>query len=136
MKFLLLIFTFISTLSFAQTGGGTPPPAPSAPVYHMVEVMPQYPGGQDAMDAFIKSNMKYPRAAHENSKDGKVVIECIVNTDGSLSDFKVKTAIWPKLDEEAMRIVKLMPAFKPGSQKGKVVPVMISIPVNFVLPKD
>ncbi len=134
MKNLILsLFILFRMCSYSQQADSTHHPKPNAPVYRVVEVMPQFPGGQDSLNSFITTNLKYPRSARENSISGKVVIECIVDTDGSLTDIKVKTSVHPKLDDEALRIIKLMPKFKPGSQKGNAVKVIISLPVNFKL---
>jgi len=131
--FLVLALTF-SALSFSQKIDSLSKPKSTEPVYRVVQVMPEYPGGKDSLTAFIKANQKYPRAARENSKQGTVVIEFVIDTDGSLTDIKVKTSIYPKLDEEALRIVKLMPKFSPGKQTGKPVRVMQSLPIVFKLP--
>ena len=134
MKFLLAsLIIFLSMASSAQKADSLP--KPSAPVYRVVEVMPEYPGGTDSLTAFFKANLKYPRSARENSISGKVVYEAVVETDGSLSEIKIKTAVSPKLDEEALRLIKLLPKFSPGKQKGKLVRVMITLPVDFKLPK-
>lgn len=135
MKYLFAsLLLLLSIASFGQKTDSVPA-KPTGPVYRVVEQMPVYPGGADSMNAFISAHLKYPRSARENSISGKVVIEAVVETDGSLSEIKIKTAVSPKLDEEAMRLVKLMPKFSPGQQKGKPVRVMITIPVEFKLPK-
>jgi protein TonB len=131
---LFVVLISYSAISYSQHSDSTLRPRAAEPAYRMVEVMPEYPGGPDSLASFIKANLKYPRAARENSMSGKVVIEAIVEKDGSLSDIRIKTAVFPKLDEEALRIVKLLPKYNPGQQKGKPVRVIISLPVIFKLP--
>ena len=136
MRYLVLIAVLLSGhLSFGQKNDSVPP-KPSGPVFRVVEQMPEYQGGPDSLAAFLSASLKYPRSARENSISGKVVIEAVVETDGSLSEIKVKTAVSPKLDDEALRLVRLLPHFKPGKQKGNAVRVMTTIPVNFKLPTN
>jgi protein TonB len=135
MKYFVFVISLAcSTLTFSQKTDSLSKPASNAPVYRVVQIMPEFPGGKDSMNAFIKANLKYPRAAKENSKQGTVVIEFVIDTDGSLTDIKVKTAIYPLLDQEALRVVKLMPKYSPGKQAGKPVKVISSIPITFKMP--
>lgn len=102
-------------------------------VYDMPEHMPQYPGGADAMDAFIKSNIKYPAEAKSKKIQGKVYVQFIVEKDGAISEVKVRRGAHPLLDEEAMRVISLMPNWKPGSMRGKKVRVRYTLPITFSL---
>jgi protein TonB len=138
MKCLLVLSFFFFALisvSYGQTADSTAGPKPAGPVYRVVQVMPEFPGGKDSLEAFIKANLKYPRSARENKIEGTVQTEFTVETDGSLSDIKVKKAVSPKLDDEAVRLIKLMPKFKPGKQQGKAVRVIYSVPVTFKMPQ-
>lgn len=132
MKYLLLLAAIaFSSLTFAQKADSTTAPKSTAPVYRVVQVMPEYPGGKDSLTAYIQTHLKYPRSAKENRIEGTVVTEFTIETDGTVSDIKVKKAVSPKLDDEAVRLVKTLPAFKPGSQQGKAVRVIYSVPVVF-----
>jgi protein TonB len=134
MKFLLslILVTTISAFSFSQKTDSTASVSKSvAPIYRVVQVMPEFPGGKDSLSAFIAANQKYPRSAKENRIEGTVVTEFVVETDGSLSDIKVKKSLDPKLDAEAIRLIKSMPPFKAGKQQGKAVRVSYTLPVVF-----
>lgn len=102
-------------------------------VYDMPEQMPQYPGGADAMDQFIKANIKYPAEAKAKRQQGKVYVQFIVEKDGSISDVKIRRGSYPALDQEALRVISMMPNWKPGSMRGKKVRVRYTLPITFSL---
>lgn len=91
---------------------------------------PQYPGGEEAMQKFITDNLNYPTAAADNGIEGNVNLEFIVKADGSISSIKVVRMIDPYLEEEAIRLVRKMPAWEPAISNGAAVdmPVKITIP--------
>ena len=99
-----------------------------------VEVEPEPYGGAAAWAKFLQKNIHYPPQASENGVHGKVFLSFIVETDGHLSNIKVERGVGSGLDEEALRVLKLAPAWKPGIQNGHKVRVMYSIPINFVMP--
>jgi len=103
-------------------------------VYRTVEVEPEPYGGAEAWAKFLQKNIHYPPQAAENGVHGKVFLSFIVETDGHLSNIKVERGVGSGLDEEALRVLKLAPAWKPGIQNGHKVRVMYNIPINFVLP--
>jgi len=102
-------------------------------VFEIVEQMPEYPGGMMAMMEFLQKNMKYPADAEKQKVQGKVMVSFIVETNGSISDVKVMKNAFPSLDAEAIRVVKAMPRWTPGKQKGKVVRVHFSLPITYRL---
>lgn len=102
-------------------------------VYDMVEQLPEYPGGMPAMMTFLQDNMKYPEDAEKQKVDGRVIVQFIVETDGSVSDVKVAKQVFPSLDAEAIRVVQSMPKWIPGKDKGKVVRVKFQLPIVFRL---
>ena len=102
-------------------------------VYEVVDQMPEFPGGMMAMMEFLQDNMKYPADAEKQKVQGKVMVSFIVETDGSISDVKVMKNVFPSLDAEAIRVVKAMPRWTPGKQKGKVVRVHFSLPITYRL---
>ena len=102
-------------------------------VFEVVEQMPEYPGGAMAMMEFLQDNMKYPADAEKQKVQGKVMVSFIVETDGSITDVKVMKNVFPSLDAEAIRVVKAMPRWTPGKQKGKVVRVHFSLPIAYRL---
>ena len=100
-------------------------------VYSMVEMMPSFKGGESALERFISKNLKYPEEARKNGISGDVIIEFIVNADGSLSGFRILKKLGYGCDEEALRVIRLMPAWNPGKQNGRKVKTKMVLPVNF-----
>ena len=93
--------------------------------------MPQFPGG--SVQKWIAKNVKDPMIAQENNIQGKVFVQFVIEKDGSVSDVKVARSVDPSLDKEAIRVVKAMPKWKPGKQRGKPVRVSYTVPINFQL---
>ena len=100
-------------------------------VFFTVEQMPEYPGGMQAMIAFLQTNMKYPEDAAKQKVEGRVMVQFIVETDGSVSDVHVAKQVFPSLDAEAIRVVQAMPKWTPGKEKGQVVRVKYNLPIVF-----
>ena len=99
-----------------------------------IEVEPEPYGGAEAWAKFLQKNIHYPPQASENGVHGKVFLSFIVETDGHLSNIKVERGVGSGLDEEALRVLRIAPAWKPGIQNGHKVRVMYNIPINFVMP--
>ena len=97
------------------------------------EITPEYPGGDKARLNFLRENIVYPKEAKEKRIQGTVYVGFVVEKDGTLSDIKVLRGIGGGCDEEAIRIVKMMPKWKPGKQRGKEVRVSFTMPVRFKL---
>ena len=106
---------------------------PEHEVYQIVEQMPQFSNGEEAMMQYIAEQVKYPAEAKKSGVQGRVFVGFVVEPDGSLSDFKVLRGIGHGCDEEALRVVESMPKWKPGMQRGKAVRVQYLVPVNFML---
>ena len=102
-------------------------------VFDMVEQMPTFPGGQQELMAYLGKNIKYPTIAQENGTQGRVIIQFVVERDGSITDVRVARGVDPYLDKEAVRVVKSMPKWLPGKQNGKAVRVKFTVPVMFRL---
>lgn len=103
-------------------------------VFVVVESMPEFPGGQAALFKYLSENVKYPMIAQENGIQGRVICQFVVNKDGSIVDVEVvRSGGDPSLDKEAIRVIKSMPKWKPGKQRGKAVRVKYTVPVNFKL---
>lgn len=124
LMMLVLLFSF--TTSTAQT-------KKNDMVFDVVEVMPQFPGGQIAMMKYIMENMKYPEQAMKEGIQGRVAVRFIVEKDGSISDVKPILSVHPLLNKEAVRVVKSMPKWSPGKHNGKPVRVRFNLPVMFKL---
>jgi len=108
-----------------------PPVIETDEVEVFVEIMPSFPGGQEALMEFLRKYLKYPPIPEENGVQGRVIIQFIVDKDGSITDPVVAKGIDPYLDKEAMRVVKLMPAWTPGIQQGRAVRVKYTLPIVF-----
>jgi protein TonB len=102
-------------------------------VFDVVEQMPQFPGGPQALFEYLSKNIKYPVVAEENGIQGRVIVTFVVERDGSITDVKVAKSVDPSLDKEAMRVVKSMPHWIPGKQNGAAVRVKYTVPVTFKL---
>ena len=102
-------------------------------IFQIVEEMPAYPGGEQKLMEFIAKGIKYPQIARETGIQGRVFVGFVIEPDGSVSNVKVLRGIGGGCDEEAMRVVKSMPKWKPGKQRGKAVRVSYMLPVNFKL---
>lgn len=101
-------------------------------IFEVVENMPEYPGGQAALMEFIAQNLQYPTVAKEAGTQGRVIVQFVVERDGSITNAKAVRSV-PSLDEEAVRIINAMPKWKPGMQRGKPVRVKYTLPVMFRL---
>ena len=102
-------------------------------IFEVVENMPDFPGGQAALMQYLAKNIKYPTIAQENGTQGRVIVQFVVNRDGSIVDAKVVRSVDPYLDKEALRVINTMPKWKPGMQRGKPVRVKFTVPVMFRL---
>ena len=105
-----------------------------SPVFEVVEQMPEYPdGGMAGLMKYFKENIRYPEAAKKAGTQGRVIVQFVVNKDGSISDAKPLRSVDPALDAEAIRLVNAMPKWKPGMQRGEAVTVKYTVPVKFSL---
>lgn len=102
-------------------------------VFVVVEEMPSFPGGEKALLEFINSNIQYPEIAKENNIQGRVILRFCVTYKGTVDQVTVIKGVDPSLDNEAVRVIKLLPTWKPGKQGGKPVNVWYSVPVTFQL---
>ena len=102
-------------------------------IFQVVETMPTFPGGDQALFKFLSDNIRYPVIAQENGIQGRVICQFVVNRDGSIVDVEVVRSVDPSLDREAIRVIRSMPNWKPGMQRGKAVRVKYTLPVNFRL---
>ena len=103
------------------------------PVFMVVEEMPEFPGGNAELMKFLAKNIKYPAEAQQKGEQGRVMVQFVVGKDGKLSDIKIMRSISPTLDAEAVRVIKAMPTWKPGRQRGMAVDCKYNIPIYFRL---
>ena len=101
--------------------------------FDVVEQMPEFPGGAQALFGFVAKNIHYPKAAEDAGIQGRVIVTFVVMKDGSIGEVKVAKGVSPELDGEAVRCVKSMPKWKPGMQKGQAVNVKYTMPLSFRL---
>ena len=121
-----------------------PPPLPQPPVklaetdevFVVVEEMPEYPGGVDAMMRFLGETIRYPFEAMTNGIQGRVICNFVIEKDGSVSDVQIVRGIDPHLDDEAIRVIEAMPKWKPGMQKEEIVRTRFTLPIVFRLTGD
>lgn len=106
---------------------------PDGEVFVVVEEMPKFPGGESALNAFIKKNLKYPQIALENGISGRVVCTFVIDGKGKVTGAEVVRSVDPHLDKEALRVISLFPDWKPGKQQGKPVRVRYTLPITFRL---
>jgi protein TonB len=102
-------------------------------IFMVVESMPSFPGGEPALYKYLGENIKYPQMAKESGIQGRVFVTFVVERDGTVTDVRVLRGIGGGCDEEAIRVVKNMPKWTPGKQRGKAVRVQYNLPVKFTL---
>lgn len=129
MKKIAIALVFI--LSFTSVSFGQDSNSTEQEPFMFAEQMPEFPGGDNALMAFLQKNIKYPAKALKNNIQGVVMINFVVHTDGSIRKANVTKGIGGGCDEEALRVIKKMPKWKPGRQGGKNVPVYFDVPINF-----
>ena len=101
--------------------------------FRIVEQYPEFPGGMTEYMKWLTRNLRYPDIARSQKIQGKVVVQFIVNQDGTIADAKVVKSVNPHLDREAMRVIRMMPSWKPGIQDNKPCKTMVAVPIVFKL---
>ena len=102
-------------------------------VYVKVDQMPEFPGGEIGLRNYLNSSVKYPMEAQKNRIQGKVFVAFVIGNDGFVKNVKIVRGVDSFLDEESVRVVKSMPRWIPGREKGKAVAVAFTIPIGFML---
>jgi TonB family protein len=102
-------------------------------IFNVVEQMPEFPGGEQALAQFLHDHIKYPAEAAENGIQGSVYTSLVIEKDGSISNILVVRGVYPTVDAESVRVVRIMPKWIPGRQNGELVRVKFTVPINFVL---
>ncbi len=101
--------------------------------FEFVEKQPEFNGGDEAMMAYFRKTMKYPEISAQLGEQGRVYVKFLVNKDGTITDVKIEKGVTRELDNEALRVVKKMPNWIPGKQRGRPVNVWYIVPINFTL---
>ena len=133
MKKLLLILLCLPMIGFGQETDVYFEEEDYNEVFIAVETMPVFPGGDLGLMKYIQKNLKYPAIAREYNITGKVYVSYIVDEDGSVINVKIARGVDKNLDAEAVRVIRSLPKYKPGNQRGKAVKVQYTIPINFTL---
>ena len=107
--------------------------SPSKSLFKVVEHMPEFPGGMSALMRFLSENVRYPTICQELGIAGRVVVQCVIDENGNIVDPEIVGSVNPHLDREALRVVSIMPPWKPGMLEGKAVSVRFTIPIDFKL---
>lgn len=102
-------------------------------VYTIVDQMPQFPSGEEGLRRFIGKFMQYPRDAHEQGVEGRILCAFIVDKEGAISNIEIVKGLYPSLDDEAMRVLSIMPSWKPGINNGERVNVKCILPIDFTI---
>lgn len=131
--FALLLAGNISCSSEASKKDEVKENATTEETFMVVEQMPEFPGGIQELMSFLSKNIKYPKAAHENGIQGRVIVQFVIEKDGTPTEFEIMRSVNPDLDAEALRVLGEMPKWKPGMQKGQAVRVKFTVPVSFKL---
>src|SRR5690554_1792938 len=105
-------------------------------VFQVVEEMPEFPGGVEGLQNYLRTNIIYPKVALEQGLQGRVYVQFVINTEGKTEQIKILRQVHPLLDNEAWRVVAEMPNWRPGIQRGRAVNVLYTIPINFLLTKE
>ncbi len=120
----LVCFISLTTIAQKQTDNDTT-------IYSVVDEMPQFPGGDSAMVAYLTHNLHYPQTEKEKGIQGKVFVGFVVEKDGIISNVEVKKGIGEECDAEAVRVIREMPTWSPGKQNSECVRVSLVLPINF-----
>ncbi len=102
----------------------------------VVQIQPEFPGGPDSLQSFLKQNLRYPDSAKFKRIQGRVYIGFLVDKKGKIREEKILSGVNELLDNEALRVLKLMPQWKPGTAGGSATSVQYILPVDFIIPKD
>lgn len=122
-----------TTSGHGERGQATQPAVQEEVIHRVVEQMPEFPGGERALQRYLQNNIVYPQEARRNAIEGTVYVEFLVDTDGTVKNVKVVREPGGGTGREAMRVVSQMPKWKPGRQNNQNVKVLYSMPVNFTL---
>ena len=123
--FLIMLLAFVSVNAYSQSDDA------DNDVYNMVDQSAKFQDGYNSIIKFVKENIKFPAEAQENNVHGKLMVSVVVEKDGSLSDIKIKKGLGYGLDEEIVRIIKMMPKWQPAQHKGKAVRQSQTIMIPF-----
>ena len=123
----------VEDMSVDLPSGGGEETEEESKIFVAVEKQPEFPGGKSELFRYLRNEIEYPRSARQAGIEGTVIVNFVVNKDGSITDAKVGRGVTDKLNQEALRVVKQMPDWNPGKQRGKPVRVRYRVPIRFSL---
>ena len=139
-RFLLLVMVVLSAMSVSVAMADDPATKETDEVVQeelwIAEPQPEFPGGQLALMEWIKQNMVYPQEAKAKGIEGRVIVKFTVEEDGTITNGKILRGVDPLLDNEALRLVSIMPKWSPGRFAGKDIRAIYNLPLSFKLPKS
>lgn len=115
--------------------GENSPQSSSNEIFDMVDESPEFPGGMEGWNGFLRNNLTYPTLARQKGIEGTVYITFVVNKDGSVSDANILRGIGGGCDEESLRVIQSSPNWIPGKNKGEIVRTRMRVPINYALGK-
>jgi len=127
----LRVLGVLASLAMVLGASAQQPGSGSDSVYAHCEVMPEFIGGDDALFCILGNNVHYPDSAKARGVKGMVYVAFVVEADGAVGEVQVARGVDPLLDAEAVRVVRMMPRFKPGEQDGKAVRCKVHLPISF-----
>ncbi len=133
MKTIKLIFSIVFLFSTVLCQAQAKENKSKEGVYAIVEEMPVYPGGEEALRNDLAANIKYPEEAKKSGIQGKVYVTFVVDELGKITDAKIARGVDPALDKESLRVMSNLKTWKPGMEKGKAVKVAYTVPIKFAL---
>lgn len=132
---MLIVFLFAAMFVTFSDNAAAQTQFKGEEVFVVADEMPSLPGGEAAIRESISRNLRYPESALERNIDGKVFVKFIVTKDGSVANVTISRPVDSSIDEEAIRVVKMLPKFTPGKKDGKPVNVWYSLPISFQINK-
>ncbi len=130
---MLILFSFTFGMFFISGNAMAQTQYNGEDVFVAAEEMPSLPGGEKSLQESLYKNLRYPATAIEKGVEGKVFVKFIITKDGSIANVSVSRSVDPLLDQEAVRVVRMLPRFQPGKNGGKPVNVWYSLPISFQL---
>jgi TonB family protein len=128
------VFVFISIIAIAQDDKSTGKGTKAGFGVSVTQVQPEFPGGPDSLSAFLANNLVYPDSARRNHIQGKVYVGFLVDKTGKITNPRILSSVSDDIDKEALRVVGLMPYWKPGTAGGTPVNVQYILPIDFITP--
>ncbi len=132
----IITLALVTTIAFASCNKKSPGDLTRKEVFKEVDTPPEFKGGQEALYVELGNALKYPEAAKERGEEGTVFVSFVITEEGKVTDVDIVKGLSEDLNKVALEAIKGLPDWKPGSNKGKNVPVQLTLPIKFMLPKE